>query len=100
MGSGGAAAKLAGGRLSSTGHCQAARGAPAALSQSGSGAPREAGALPPSEAASLLRSLSPQLPQLNQQPLSSSGSGHAAPSNPCLHNAGGRAPAASSPPAE
>lgn len=90
----GAVEKLAGSRLSSTGHSQVARGAPAALSESESGARREAGAFPPSEAASSLWSLSAGLPRLNHQPVSTSGAGRAAPSNPGLHNAGGRAPAA------
>ena len=93
--------QLGGGSLSSTGHSHGARGAPAALSKSGSGARREAGALPRSQAASFLRSLSPQLPQINQQPLSTSGSGHAAPAAlASLTRAGGRAPAASYVPAE
>lgn len=92
--------KLAGGRLSSSGFSQEARGAPAALLESESGAPREAGALPLSAAASALRFLSPRLPLVNQQPVSTSGAGRASPSNPCLHNAGGRAPAAAYPPAE
>lgn len=96
----GAVEKLAGSRLSSTGHSQEAPGAPLRSGSPGL-AHRGRQARSHSPQSFLPSGVSlPRLPQVNQKPVSTSRAGRASPSHPCLHKAAGRAPAAAYPPAE